>query len=86
MWQLAKGGDPTEDKYFRLTDISKAMKSSVILKNAYQACLHSKVYSESIGQDFRDQKLKSFVYINENNHKLPQKSKNELMKNNFFLP
>jgi len=61
------------------------MKNSVVLKNAYQACLHSKSYTESMKEELKHQKLSSFVYLNENQLKLPQKRMNELMRDNFFM-
>jgi hypothetical protein len=61
---LAKGGVPTDERYYRLADISKVMKNSVVMKNAYQVCLHSKNYTESHSSSFQGQKLKSYVYLN----------------------
>ena len=85
LWNLVKGHDTIDDNYFSLNDLSKAIKDSHVLKNAYNACLQSKVYSDNKGMELKGQKLKSYVYLKQNNLKLPQKRKNELMRDNFFL-
>ena len=65
IWQFSRGGgEEREEKYCRLTDLTKAMKKSVVFRNAYQACLHSKSYTECLKDDMGEQKLKSFVYLN----------------------
>ena len=42
---LVKGGDDSGRKYLRVCDLNQETKNSVVLKNAYQVCLHSKNFS-----------------------------------------
>ena len=63
LWQWAKGGENDSNKYIRLEDMSKAVKESLVMRNAYQSCLHSKDYKMSNEDDFSDQKLKSLVFL-----------------------
>ena len=63
LWQWAKGGEDDGNKYLRLEDVSKAIKESLVMRNAYQSCLHSKEYKMSNEGDFCDQKLKSLVFL-----------------------
>ena len=77
--------DREHQKYFRLSDLAKDVKSSMVLKNAYIVCLNSKTYKNSPENSFVDQKFKSFVYLRENENKLSKKKADRLLQDNFFI-
>jgi hypothetical protein len=57
-------GTEIDEKYFKINDLNKDIKNSVVLGNAYKLCLHSKNYKSSTEEDFNKEKFKSFVYLN----------------------
>ena len=63
IWNVVKGIE-IDDRYLRVQNLNKDIKNSLVLGNAYKLCLHSKNYKSSNQQDFKDQKFKSFVYVN----------------------
>lgn len=44
---LAKGGERREERYFRMSDLGREIKNSIVLSNAYKACLQSRNYVET---------------------------------------
>jgi hypothetical protein len=83
---VVQGGPDNDQLYFKVSDLSKDVKNSVVLTNAYRLCIHSKNYKICDENQFSQQKFKSYIYINENMHKLTKKKMDNLLTNNYLLP
>jgi hypothetical protein len=64
-------------------ELAQDVKESVFLGNCYRLCVGSLEEGE---ESLRGQKLKCLVYLTQKGHKLPKKSLDSLMLQNYFLP
>ena len=78
LWHLMKGTDP-DKKVFRMRDLATDVDNSVVLSNAYAICQRSAPISPP-----KKQKFESFVYLRENEDRLPTQTYHQLLRDNYL--